>query len=380
MASHSTATLIAGIPASNPTLLLRIGLAAGDPAAWMAIGDDSTVIIRDIEKDRAQQIGTADNYASPADFAPAEGLDPDRETATAQSVAQFLLSKGVKQVVTDRSLPYIFAWHLMQADISVDYDHQLGVLDRRTKTEAQIAALARAQEVTEKVMEMACSLIARCEANRAGELLHGGDVLTSERMKAEIAKYLLDFDFTMSNGAIVATAPDSADCHHSGSGTLQTGVPIIVDLFPRDESSRYWGDCTRTVVHGTPSDTVVKMHQAVVAAKQASVDTLRAGNTAHDVHHATIEVQEKHGFKQSRGTVSDEPTIQHGTGHGIGLEVHEPILLDEGGGELLAGEVFTVEPGLYGRNHGGVRVEDMLVVTEGEARNLNKLHQGLDWS
>ena len=127
----TTAILIAGIPASNPTLLLRVGLAAGDPAAWMSIDGVSTIIIRDIEKDRAQEAGKADNYASPADFTPSGGLDPDRETATAQAVAQCLLSKGVKQVITDRSLPYIFAWHLMQADIAVDYDHELGVLDRR---------------------------------------------------------------------------------------------------------------------------------------------------------------------------------------------------------------------------------------------------------
>ena len=86
-----------------------------------------------------------------------------------------------------------------------------------------------------------------------------------------------------------------------------------------------------------------------------------------------------HGFEISRGTTTDEPTIQHGTGHGIGLEVHEPILLDDGGGELLANEVFTIEPGLYGRNDGGVRIEDMLVVQNGPARNLNRLHQGLDW-
>lgn len=101
---------------------------------------------------------------------------------------------------------------------------------------------------------------------------------------------------------------------------------------------------------------------------------------AESVHRASDEVLVQHGFPLSRGQLTDEPSIQHGTGHGIGLDVHEPILLDHGGGEMLEGEVFTIEPGLYGRNVGGVRVEDMLVVTTGEAKNLNQLHEGLDWT
>lgn len=374
------AFLLAGVPADNATLFLKVGLAAGDPAAWISVAGKSIVIVRDIEKDRAQAIGAADHYACPADYAPASGLDADRATATAQAVAEYLSRQGIQRVCTDRSLPFVFAWHVMQLGISLDYNAKLGVLDRRVKNVEQHAALARAQEMTEQAMEMACGLIARSEAQSDGTLCHDGAPLTSERVKAEIARFLLDRGFSMGHGAIVATAPDVADCHHSGTGPLKTGVPVVVDIFPRDMSSRFWGDCTRTVVHGTPSDTVVAMHQAVLSAKAAATACLLPGNSAAAVHQAAIDVLEQQGYQQSRGQVSDEPTIQHGTGHGIGLELHEPILLDEGGGPLLTGEVFTVEPGLYGRRDGGVRVEDMLVVTEDGPRNLNQLHEGLDWS
>ena len=122
------------------------------------------------------------------------------------------------------------------------------------------------------------------------------------------------------------------------------------------------------------------MHAAVVAAKHAATEVLVAGNTADQVHQASDAVLRQHGFKLSRGQVTDHPSIQHGTGHGIGLELHEPILLDNGGGKLMAGEVFTIEPGLYGSIDGGVRVEDMLVVTDGPAINLNSLPEGLDWA
>ena len=121
------------------------------------------------------------------------------------------------------------------------------------------------------------------------------------------------------------------------------------------------------------------MHAAVVEARLASAAALTARNTADAVHKASENVLIAHGYPCSRGTITDEPSIQHGTGHGIGLDVHEPILLDHGGGEILEDEVFTIEPGLYGRNVGGVRVEDMLVVTGGEARNLNQLPDSLCW-
>ncbi|MEZ6087759.1 MAG: M24 family metallopeptidase [Pirellulaceae bacterium] len=143
-----------------------------------------------------------------------------------------------------------------------------------------------------------------------------------------------------------------------------TQRPVVIDIFPRDESTRFWGDCTRTVVHGQPSDQVLAMHRAVVAAKAAATSALQVGSTGDAVHQAATKVLTQHGFPLSRGTITDHPSIQHGTGHGIGLEIHEPILLDDNGPELLANEVLTIEPGLYGRIDGGVRVEDMVVATE----------------
>lgn len=378
--NQPTAIVLAGIPVENGSLFLKVGIAIGDPAAWLSIDGKTTVIVRDIEQERAAAVGIADRYACPADFAPDGGLDADRAIATAQALAECLRREAVTRVMADRSLPFVFAWHMMQQGIELQFDAELGVLDRRVKDDAQIDALARAQTVTERAMEMACSLVARSDANADGILHHEGSELTSERVKASIAHFLLDENFTMGHGAIVATAPDAADCHHAGAGALKTGLPVIIDIFPRDESSRFWGDCTRTVVHGAPGEKVVAMHSAVVEAKAAATAELQPGNTAAAVHQAATEVLERRGFQPSRGQVSDAPTIQHGTGHGIGLDIHEPILLDEGGGEMLAGEVFTVEPGLYGRRDGGVRVEDMIVVTNDGPRNLNRLHEGLDWS
>ena len=375
-----TTKLLAGIADKNASLYRRLQVPLGDPAAWVETDSMRIALVRDLEMDRVRQRSHADDVTCPAEHAPPTGLSPDRETATAEAVVQLLRSQHIEEVFADRSLPYIYAWHLQQAEIDVHYDEELGVLDRRVKTHQEIDALKAVQAITEEVMRLMCETIARCDADSDGVLRLDGESLTSERVRNVAAVEFMKRGCSMSHGAIVATAPHVADCHHPGEGVLRSGVPVIVDLFPRDESSRYWGDCTRTVVHGEASDQVKAMHEAVVEAKAAATAALVADATADSVHKAAEKVLVKHGFKISRGKLSERPTIQHGTGHGIGLDLHEPILLDHGGGLVLSGEVFTVEPGLYGRRDGGVRIEDMVVVGDGQPRVLNELPEALDWS
>jgi Xaa-Pro aminopeptidase len=374
------ARIMAGVPDHNASLFRRIGAPLGDPSVWIELDSKRIALVRDLEMDRVQQIGHADEVTCPGEHPPPAGLSPDRETATAEAAAQLLRSAKVEKIYADRSLPYVYVWHLQQAEIEVVYDDELGVLDRRSKTHQEIEALAAAQKITEEVMRMMCEMIARASAAADGSLQHDGDALTSERVRSLAAIEFMKRGCSMGHGAIVATKPHVADCHHSGEGPLHTGQPIVIDLYPRDESTRYWGDCTRTVVHGEPTETVKAMHAAVLEAKAAAITALTAGATAHAVHGAAEIILLGHGYSWSRGTITDRPSIQHGTGHGIGLDLHEPILLDSGGAEILEGEVFTIEPGLYGRNDGGVRIEDMLVVTSGAARNLNSLSETLDWA
>ena len=146
-----------------------------------------------------------------------------------------------------------------------------------------------------------------------------------------------------------------------------TEQPVIVDIFPRVKSNLYNGDCTRTVVHGSISTELSGMHQAVVAAKLAATNAVRAGVTGQQVHQATIQAIESAGYHMGL-PAQDAPdtftSMTHGTGHGLGLEVHEPPLLAAGGPELVAGDVVTIEPGLYRGGFAGMRIEDLLLVTD----------------
>ncbi|MBM4111960.1 MAG: aminopeptidase P family protein [Phycisphaerae bacterium] len=392
------AVIMAGIPATNFSLFHRVRFRVGDPAVILELprgagasaagaqgagATERLFIVRDIELERAKRQAKADSCHSMRDFEPSGGFSGDRETATAQAAAECLRRRGISRVRADRSLPLLYAHVLAQAGITVECDPELGVADRRRKDAQEIVWLDEAQRITEDFMERACTLIARAEARRDGVLLHEGAPLTSERMFTMIDGWCLEKGCE-NPGAIIACGPVGGDCHDRGRGELRTGQPIIVDIFPRVKASGYFGDCTRGVVHGDIPDAVVRMHQAVLEAKAAAQKTIRAGVTADAVHAATLAALSARGFPYRAGGPPEGDLqwcgIVHGTGHGVGLECHEPPLLDKGGPVLLEGDVVTVEPGVYSRGIGGVRIEDLVVVEKNGARQLGRgLATDLRW-
>ena len=400
-----TAYLTAGIPSHSAALYREIRFGAPDPAALIEITEriespeakrsfaaarpdfdrrESTrlLILRDIENERAIQNAAVDFVAAPVDFTPNGGLSGDRETATAQSTAEALRRLGAERVIADRSLPFLFAAMVGAAGLSIECDPERGVRERRSKCAEEITAIRESQRVTEKIMETVCRRIAAADTDSDGQLFFEGELLTSERVRAMIDHALLDFGF-VNTPSIVAGGKDGGDCHAEGNGPLRTGEPIIVDIFPMSQKTRYFGDCTRTVVHGTIAPIYQEMLEAVRAAKAAATETIRPGVTGEEVHRATIAALERAGFGYAQPG-SDEaerfPRLTHGTGHGLGLACHEPPLLDFGGPELIVGDVVSIEPGLYSKTLGGIRVEDMVTVTPDGCENLGQpLPETLNW-
>ena len=358
----------------------RIGLPLGDPAVWIEHAGRTTAIVRDLEMTRVRREGRVDEVRCPAELVEENQLDPDREIATAQALAAHLIVQGVDEVAVDRTLPAVFVDSLVSAGVRWTLDRDLGVVDRRSKSPDELEALRRCQTVTEDVMRLMCERVATADVDDDGRLIQGGEILNSDDVRRDAAIEFLRRGFSMTHGAIVATTPHVGDCHHAGTGTLWSGRTVVIDLFPRDESSRFWGDCTRTVVHGRATPDAVAMAEAVGRAKAAAIEAMGVGVAAADVHRAATDTLKRAGYSESRGSITREASIQHGTGHGIGLDLHEPILLDAGAGPMVENEVFTVEPGLYGSRVGGVRIEDMVAVTPDGPVNFNRLPEGLDWA
>jgi Xaa-Pro aminopeptidase len=379
-----TAVVMAGVPNVNRSLFHAIRFNVGDPAALLVTQRDGQshrlLILRDIEMGRAREQAAVDDVACPADFAPTSGggLSGDRETATAQALAEAVVRAGCHRVIADRTLPLIFADHLKQRGIAVEYDPDLGVADRRAKDEQEIEHLREAQAATERAMRLACEMVARATPDARGVLQHEGEPLTAERVRYAIDVYLLGEGY-VNPRSIVAPGPQAADCHAIGAGVIRTAQPVIIDIFPQNRQTKYNGDCTRTVVHGDIPDAVAAMHKAVVEAKAAATAAVRPGATGEQVHQATIAAVEHHGYAMGFPTTEHPTTMTHGTGHGIGLDVHEPPLLDIKGPPLVAGDALTIEPAVYNESIGGVRVEDMVIVTPAGCENLNTLPEGLTW-
>jgi Xaa-Pro aminopeptidase len=377
-----TARVMAGNPSTNKSLYRSVRFMVHDAMIAIDLPDGTrALILREIEMDRAKKHARADRVYGYSDFTPAGGLSGDRETAAAQATTECLRRNGIMNVIGDRTLPLIYIDEMQAAGMTVELDIEMGVTDRRVKDSQEVAHLKQAQKVTEDAMRMACETVAHATAGSDGALRVGEDPLTSERLRTLIDTYLLERNF-FNPPCIVAGGSDGGDCHELGSGPLRTGQPVIIDIFPLDKSSMYNGDCTRTVVHGKIPDEIQKMHDAVVAAKHAGTTAIKAGATGEDVHLATIGVLLDHGYKEGLPTENDDLafcSMPHGTGHGIGLDVHEPPLLDRNGATLLVGDVVTVEPGLYSHALGGIRVEDMVLVTEKGCENFNTLPEGLSW-
>jgi Xaa-Pro aminopeptidase len=342
-------------------------------------GTERLLIIRDIEMGRAKQHARVDRVHCPADFEPAGGLSGDRETATAQSVAECLRARGVTRVRADRSLPLIYAHFIEKSGLTLECDTEMGVLERRSKDSEELAWLREAQRTTEGAMQRACETVARATAAADGTLFHEGAPLTAERLRTIIDVHLLGQGYENPE-SIVACGAQGADCHDHGHGVLRTGEPVIVDIFPRNRKTLYNGDMTRTVVHGAISPELARMHAAVVEAKRDAIRAVRAGVTGQSVHEATLAALARHGFAAGQPAEPRVAVISHGTGHGIGLEVHEPPLLAMKGPELVVGDVLTVEPGLYALGIGGIRIEDMVAVTATGCENFNTLQESLVWS
>jgi len=379
------ATILAGVPNINMTLYHRIRFRAGDPAAVITDASGrSTLIIRDIEMHRARQLVKVDRVCCPADFPPPGGLSGDRPTATAQATAEFLRREGIRELWTDRTLPMIFAHHIREVGVQLHYDPELGVRERRSKDAQEVEWLRDAQRTTEQCIEMVCRLIARAPAAKSGILMHEGEPLTAERVRTILDIWLMQRGY-INVPAIIACGREGGDCHNDGRGPLYTEQPIIVDVFPRNATTLYVGDCTRTMVHGKPGnipEPVRAMHAAVKEAKVRAIAAMRAGTTGEAVHKVVIACMKEKGYPVGFPGHDVPPTysgMPHGTGHGLGLDLKEPPLLDLGGPELVVGDAVTVEPGLYSPVIGGVRIEDMVIVREGGVDNLNTLHEELSW-
>lgn len=242
---------------------------------------------------------------------------------------------------------------------------------REIKSEKEARAIAEGNRCSALGLRAAEGIIRQATIRR-GKLVVGGRILTSERVREEIAIACLRAG-SMASHTIVAGGDQACDPHCIGSGPLHANELIIVDIFPRVAKTGYNGDMTRTFLKGSPSDAQAKLVKTVRAVQKEAIDLIRPRAHGRSVHRKVCEAFEARGYETSRSPEGSTGFI-HGTGHGLGLAVHEAPGVGRTGSPLRTGAVVTVEPGLYYPGLGGCRIEDVVQVQPGKPRMLSRFH------
>jgi len=346
------------------------GFDAPDPFLTLYDGSVRLLFTRSLEFGRAKRESRAETVERLTDYGYDDLLEEyEPAEAVVRGRAAFLDTYDVESVAVPPQFPLQTADGLREQGIDVVVDDSETVTEiRARKTDEEIEHVRAAQEANEAAMQAAEDLLARAEID-GDRLVVDGEILTSERVKEEIEITLLRHGCALDE-TIVACGADAADPHDRGSGPLQPDEPIIVDIFPQDKATKYHADMTRTFCVGEADDTVKEWYDLTEAAYEAGLDAVEAGVTGAAVHDAVCDVYEDSGQPTLRSDPSTETGFIHSTGHGVGLDVHELPRVAPGGGELKPGHVISIEPGLYDPDVGGVRIEDLVVVTEDGHENL----------
>src|SRR5580765_4747514 len=272
---------------------------------------------------------------------------------------------GIEHALVPPSFPLGHADHLRANGVEITVERNLFDDRRRSKNATEIAGIRRAQRACEAALDASRELLRKAQANGAG-LEVDGEPLTCERIKRVIEDVFADHGVEGSD-MIVAHGPQTAVGHNMGSGQIAPDEPIVFDLFPRDKATGCYSDMTRTYVVGEPSDEVKQWHGLVKRALETSTAGVKPGVNGRTLFEGVCEQFQEAGYKtqlnKEPGEVLENGFI-HSLGHGVGLEVHELPSLGRAGQELVPGDVITIEPGLYRSGTGGLRLEDIVLVTD----------------
>ena len=312
--------------------------------------------VLDADKVRALGVEVLDPAQLGADELLTSGMS--RHEAHLEIALRACRELGVERAIVPPGFPLAVADHLRAGGIELEPSDDAFVARRRTKTEAQLDGIRRAQQAADAAMAVARDLI---HALRPG--------LTSEEIRAAMAAVCEEHGSELPDDVIVAHGPQSADGHESGSGPLAAGEPVIVDIWPRDRASRCWADMTRTFVAGggEPAPELAEYWALTKASLALVYPEVRDGADAAAIFRRSCEPYIEAGkptqLTKAAGEVLRDGYF-HSLGHGVGLEVHEQPGLGRSPDTLRTGDVITLEPGCYRQGYGGCRLEDLVVVTD----------------
>ena len=366
----SPARLIVAVSETDPDLLYATRFFAPDAYVFLEKDGRRCVMLNDLEINRGRAQAQVDEVIAWSDVARRAG----KAASFAQVVLQLLKEKRVRKALVPSGFPLGLATELTQGGVALEPVAGLFYPEREFKTAEELKKIRRALAITETGLARAMEVLAASKIGPAKRLQWGGGALTSERLRAEIDSAILRAGGSPAH-TIVAGGEQACDPHEGGHGPLKAHSLIILDIFPRDAHTGYYGDMTRTVVRGKASDAQRRLWETVLEGQKLVLRSMKPGVDGGEVHQAVTDFFTAKGYPT--GPRKGRPTgFFHGTGHGLGLEIHEEPRF--GRTCFKPGQVLTVEPGLYYPGLGGVRIEDVVTVTEKGIRMLSRFEKRLE--
>ncbi|MDR1590676.1 MAG: Xaa-Pro peptidase family protein [Puniceicoccales bacterium] len=350
--------LIYASPEKDADLLHWGGIFTCDPFLAFEIEERRYVVSNSLEIDEMRRHSKFDEILLAQDLT-------DQEHPKTIDLIRCICAKFPRHDLSlPRNFPAYLILKLQQLDIKFSVVEDKFLPERSIKSPGEIDQIRKACAAISNAFARVCSILEKAKIHN--ELLYYEDeAVTSELMRMEIARVCFERG-AIAKETIVACGRDAAFPHNRGEGPLKANEFIVVDIFPRLIKSGYYGDMTRTFFKGQPSETQIRMYDAVKTVQSRAISQIHAGKNAKEIHENNMKTFTELGYSSS-----DSTGFFHGTGHGVGLELHENPSIGERDHHLQSGEVVTVEPGLYYPEIGGVRIEDVVVVTENGAELLS---------
>ncbi|HXA08831.1 MAG TPA: Xaa-Pro peptidase family protein [Chthoniobacterales bacterium] len=366
--------LIVAASENDPDMLYATRFFAPDAFIFLEQNGRRILVLSDLEIDRGRKQAAADEILPYSAFEKEVQGTSAKAPAYEKVVAHFLTKRKVRSAVVPANFPLGLAREIESKKISLQPTNGLFWPERETKAEPELRLLRKALEITEAGMARGFEVLKRAQPGKAQKLQWSGAVLTSEILRAEIDTAVLRAGGLPAN-TIVAGGDQACDPHERGHGPLKANSLIIIDIFPRSAATGYYGDLTRTVVRGRASDEQRRLWETVNAGQALALKKMKPGVDGLKLHKEVKQFFTDRGYPTE---VRDgrQTGFFHGTGHGLGLEIHEFPRFQKT--VFKPGQVLTVEPGLYYPGLGGTRTEDVVAITTRGIRMLSRCENRLE--
>jgi Xaa-Pro aminopeptidase len=361
----------------DANMLYAVGMFVPDPFIYLRLKGRSHVVISDLEMDRARRQAVHCRILSLSRCLKSLQRAGVKKPGLAQVIRLVLRQQRLKKIHVPPNFPLGLARQLRRVGVRVKVKDEGIFPQRELKCADEVKKISAALTMAEVGLAEAIQALKSAKIGKGGKLLYHHVPLTSEKLRSIIDVAVLQAGGRAAH-TIVACGRQGCDPHEPGHGLLRAHQPILIDVFPRSQKTGYFGDITRTVVRGRATEGVRRLYHTIARSQEIATDKLHSGTPCAQVHQSVREFFDAAGYRTGRRNGRMEGFF-HGTGHGLGLEIHEAPRVGATSEEVLRpGHVVTIEPGLYYPELGGVRLEDVALITHNGPRNLTKFEKILE--